>query len=915
MKKAQEQTEIKSGTGTVGVVAKNSIAFVEEVLSAFTAGKRVVLLREEDDQERIRLGGVQNIVNPALSHGWKKIQFSNIYSDDIAQVSFTSGTEGAPKGVMISHRNLADVVDRLKLVMEMDDSIREYIGVPVYHSFGFGRCRVVSDVGGEFYIPEHGFNPLEIQQLLSEGKINAFSAVPSLFRVLFQHLDLFGDEARQLKWIEIGSQYMSQAEKELLKHTFPNAKIVQHYGLTEASRTTFLKIHEESGSILESVGTTVGDTQFKITDTGRIAIKGSHVAKTLMVEGKLTPNVDEEGWLITSDQGRIDHSFLYYLGRADDLINCGGVKISPDALEREIRSQLDVKVGFCCAKVPDAMRGEAVLIAREPDCAASLDQLVAVAEQVLQTLKVNAKGSIKTIEIDILPVTPTGKVQRKKLTQYYQENASAQQSAQSKGASTKERQPRGEVAGTSSSPRLAGAALARAEEISTLWQDILGIDEVGYDESFMDLGGDSLTAISASLRMRKLGIPEQVCKGMLQGKTIAQLAREDCGNEAVPVDQSVTVKIFDNQNIRFLRGLLVLAVIFAHWSGGIFERLPGVFKKLEGGFAPLFAAGTPGFAIMYGVAIGYAFYPQFVQRPSRIRQLVINIALFLGGGISLLAVLRILAAWVGGTELTFTHFTNSFYSVLSFYFVATLSLYGWFWLLKKSRAPVLVALVLGFISHLIYLQWMYPLVDVRAEGLVELGKLIIAAKYSYFNMCSGVFWGMAFGIALTYARDAQAALGTTGLNSNEQSSSVDHSTANWVNSMALIGGLCIVASVMLSMVYGESEKWWMWPSTTVSGWKWLFYFGAILLLYRGVERYVLPKTEGCEWVKLVVDIIACIGFLAFPMFLAHEMVIPVKHLLASLGLSKNIALLITLLAFISVSGVLIVKCYKLNYSK
>ncbi|MEZ5702048.1 MAG: AMP-binding protein [Burkholderiaceae bacterium] len=63
-----------------------------------------------------------------------------------AQVSFTSGTEGKPKGIVLSYANLADAADRIIAEMELTAEVREYIGVPVTHSFGMARARVISAV-------------------------------------------------------------------------------------------------------------------------------------------------------------------------------------------------------------------------------------------------------------------------------------------------------------------------------------------------------------------------------------------------------------------------------------------------------------------------------------------------------------------------------------------------------------------------------------------------------------------------------------------------------------------------------------------------------------------------------------------------------------------------------------------------
>ena len=105
----------------------------------------VVPLRNSNDQYRIKAAKINKIVEPHDNgEQWMERPFSPVKSDYIALMAFTSGTEGNPKGVKITHNNLAEVVQRLNTVMQVDSSIIEYIGVPVYHTFGLeiGRAHV-----------------------------------------------------------------------------------------------------------------------------------------------------------------------------------------------------------------------------------------------------------------------------------------------------------------------------------------------------------------------------------------------------------------------------------------------------------------------------------------------------------------------------------------------------------------------------------------------------------------------------------------------------------------------------------------------------------------------------------------------------------------------------------------------------
>jgi long-subunit acyl-CoA synthetase (AMP-forming) len=101
------------------------------------------------------------------------------FSDQPAQIVFTSGTEGQPKAILLSYRNLADVVTRLNAAMRINDSIREYVGVPVKYSFGLGRARAVAAAEGAIFLPDR-FDPIQIADMLAADQINAISAVPSL---------------------------------------------------------------------------------------------------------------------------------------------------------------------------------------------------------------------------------------------------------------------------------------------------------------------------------------------------------------------------------------------------------------------------------------------------------------------------------------------------------------------------------------------------------------------------------------------------------------------------------------------------------------------------------------------------------------------------------------------------------------
>ena len=178
----------------IGIHQVNSVDFVISAFQVYNSGDVLVILKESNSGIRLK----EEII-PTSGGGWLKLRQDVIRENRPAQIVFTSGTEGAPKPILLSHQALADVVIRLNKIMKVDETISEYIGIPVTYSFGLGRCRAVAAAGGRCFIPENGFNPVEIARMLAAGEINAISAVPTLWRALLVQPEIIGVLGRKVK--------------------------------------------------------------------------------------------------------------------------------------------------------------------------------------------------------------------------------------------------------------------------------------------------------------------------------------------------------------------------------------------------------------------------------------------------------------------------------------------------------------------------------------------------------------------------------------------------------------------------------------------------------------------------------------------------------------------------------------------
>ena len=527
----------------IGLIARSSPDYVLRFFELLERGAVVVPLRSREDRYRVDACGVGQIVEPRDGHGWVTASLTPRSDAAIAQVAFTSGTEGEPKGILLTHGNLDNTVRRLRDVMRLDASIREYIGVPVHHSFGFGRCRAVASLGGRFYLPESGFNPREIADLLRSGEINAISAVPSLWRIAIRSRTLFEDCGHRVRWIEIGSQPMPAHDKLVLRELFPNARIVQHYGLTEASRTTFLEISSASFDELESVGRPNGDVEVAITENGRIKIRGGNVAAEILVDGRRTPNTDREGWLETSDLGELRGGNLYFLGRADEIINLAGVKVSPAAIEERLRATLATADALCVARIPDPARGDGVLLAAREDLAVSDPELVDAAASALQELGIEARSSLFVSRFAALPMTDSGKVQRRALAEQYQ-----QRRAQAVGS-----EPEAEGSLVAASDPYSRRIRPHARSVRSVFAKVFPHSELRDRDTFASLGGDSLTFIEASIELEEIlgSLPES-----WQDRSIGEL-------EALPRRRTLLHAV---DMALFIRCVGIVAIVFGHFG-------------------------------------------------------------------------------------------------------------------------------------------------------------------------------------------------------------------------------------------------------------------------------------------------------------------------------------------------------------
>ncbi|MBI4553685.1 MAG: acyl--CoA ligase [Candidatus Latescibacteria bacterium] len=304
------------------------------------------------------------VPHDALHRGNGSLRTPDIQEDDGAFILYTSGTTGKKKGVLLSHRNLIQSTLNINEFMGIDADIREFVAIPLTHSFGFGRSRCVLFVGGTLVVTNGMFNPVAAVQQMREHRCDALSSVPSGFALFFGRMESsLCRIGPQVRFVEIGSAPMRLDHKLKLTEVFPNARLCMHYGLTEASRSAFIEFRHDRDK-LDTVGRPAPHVEIAILpdqepgekdgQTGEIAVRGAHVAAGYWQNGDLNAQrFTEDGWFKTGDYGFLDEDgYLHLLGRKDDIINMGGLKISPIEVEESIRTAYP-HCEVCVVGIPD----------------------------------------------------------------------------------------------------------------------------------------------------------------------------------------------------------------------------------------------------------------------------------------------------------------------------------------------------------------------------------------------------------------------------------------------------------------------------------------------------------------------------------------------------------------------------------
>ncbi len=301
-------------------------------------------------------------VSAPLEHGMPDVLFERISSAvanfslftshsslPIADILYTTGTTGQSKGVMVSHRALIADAENLIAGQGFSHDLVFIINGPLNHIGSLSKIWPCIILGATIIILE-GMKDLNafFRALDYPAKKMATFFVPATIRMLLQFgPDKLASYADKLDFIESGAAPLPQADMLRLCELLPKTRLYNTYASTETGIIATYNFND-GRCMANCLGRPMPHSRVLITPEGLIACQGDTLMSGYVGDPELTATVLRDNTIFTSDVGTLDEEGMLHLsGRASDVINVGGFKVSPIEVEEVAMSNPMVSDCIC----------------------------------------------------------------------------------------------------------------------------------------------------------------------------------------------------------------------------------------------------------------------------------------------------------------------------------------------------------------------------------------------------------------------------------------------------------------------------------------------------------------------------------------------------------------------------------------
>lgn len=349
---------------------------------------------------------------------------------DTAAILFSSGSEGLPKGVELSHRNLIGNIKQVISVLNPPDEEVVLSSLPIFHAFGLTVTTLMPLVEGLTMVCQPDpTDAVSVGKMVAKYKVSLMCGTSSFLGLYARNNKLHPLMFETIRMVVAGAERLNEQVREAFKDKF-GITIYEGYGTTETTPVAGCNVPDalstfdwsiQIGNKQGTVGLPLPGTAFKIVapdsmeelpigGAGLILIGGPQLMKGYLNDEKKTATafVELDGirWYKTGDKGVIDEDgFLKILDRYSRFSKIGGEMVSLSAVEDEVRKCLsDKATEIIAVGIPDAAKGEKIvlLVAGDEDAAALRQRLVEGGVNALMIPK-------QVLRVDTIPKLGTGK--------------------------------------------------------------------------------------------------------------------------------------------------------------------------------------------------------------------------------------------------------------------------------------------------------------------------------------------------------------------------------------------------------------------------------------------------------------------------------------------------------------------------
>ncbi len=348
-------------------------------------------------------------------------------ADSTADLMFTSGTTGRPKGVMAAHGPTIRAFSAWGQVVGLQEGDRYLIVNPFFHAFGYKAGWVAAFIHGATVYPQQVFDADAVLARIAHDRISFLPGPPTLFLTMLAHPRLADFDISSLRCSVTGAATVPPMLITRMREELGIACVTTAYGLTECGGcATLCDPADSAETVAGTCGRALPGTEVRCIDAdgrtvapgepGEVLLRGYHVMQGYFDDEAATREaIDEDGWLHTGDVGVLDeHGYLRITDRLKDMFIVGGFNCYPAEIERLLAEHPAI-AQVAVVGIPDERMGEVgcACVVLRPGAELPAKELIAWARERMANYKVPRH----VLCYDSFPLNASNKVLKRELAQ------------------------------------------------------------------------------------------------------------------------------------------------------------------------------------------------------------------------------------------------------------------------------------------------------------------------------------------------------------------------------------------------------------------------------------------------------------------------------------------------------------------